>query len=242
MLVPSTVPPGPIPTGIATVVSEQVESMPDALESHPEAELLRRLRAGEDRAYRELYRQHSADIFRLARRFVYSDAEADEVVQEVFIAAFRYVDRFRGNSRVGTWLYRITVNRALKRRRWWGRRREVGPEPIEPMRSADVAPERHASDRQALEITRSCLDKLESRKRAVLVLHELEGFDTREIAEILECPRSTVLTRLARARTDLLKHARRAGLDVDSPASARRSKGRRADTTPANPEDASHDA
>lgn len=180
-----------------------------------ETELVQRLIAGDERAYRELYRKHATDTYRIARQFVYSDAEAEEVVQEVFIAAFRYIGRFRGQSRLRTWLYRITVNRALKRRRWWGRRREVGADPLERRQSPGVGADARAADRQALSIVGDCLDKLEVRKRTVLILHELEGLDTKEIAEIMHCPRSTVLTRLARARADLLKLAHRAGVRVE---------------------------
>ena len=90
-------------------------------EAHPEQALIERLRAGEEAAFRTLFQTYSDEVFRLGRQFVHSDAEAEEVVQEVFISAFRYIDRFRGSARLKTWLYRITVNRALKRRRWWNR-------------------------------------------------------------------------------------------------------------------------
>lgn len=186
-------------------------SMIDA-PAHPEAELIERLIAHDERAFRELYQRFSADVYRIGRQFVHSDAEAEEVVQEVFIAAFRYIGRFRGQSRLRTWLYRITVNRALKRRRWWTRRREDGPDGLARRVGQGIAPDTHAGDREALHLVAGCLEQLEVRKRTVLVLHELEGLDTKEIAEVLQCPRSTVLTRLSRARADLLKLARRAGV------------------------------
>lgn len=179
-----------------------------------EAELVARLTAGDADAFRGLFRAHAPDLFRLARRFVHSDAEAEEVVQEVFIATYEHIDRFRGQARIRTWLYRVTVNRALKRRRWWSRRREVPPDPIREMVQKSPGPETLAGDREALRVLQGCLDKLDTKKRAVLVLHELEGLDTRQIAEILDCPRSTVLTRLARARAELIRHARRAGLTL----------------------------
>lgn len=181
----------------------------------PEAALIERLVARDERAFRQLYRVHAADVFRLARQFVYSDAEAEEVVQEVFIAAFRYIGRFRGQSRLRTWIYRITVNRALKRRRWWTRRREAGPDALERRIGREVLPEVRAGDREALAVVGRCLEQIEARKRTVLILHELEGLDTKEIAAILECPRSTVLTRLSRARADLIRLARRAGVRVE---------------------------
>ena len=181
---------------------------------HPDAALVERLARGDAGAWRVLHRDHAADVYRLARRFVYSDTEAEEVTQEVFIAAYRYIERFRGQARLKTWLYRITVNRALKRRRWWRRRREIGEESL-PIQEATVpGPEQRVIGRDQLRRLWQCLEKLEVRKRTVLVLHELEGLDTREIAEVLDCPRSTVLTRLARARADLVALAGRAGLEI----------------------------
>ena len=184
---------------------------------HPEAALIARLVAGEDRAFRELYDAHSGDVFRLARRFVHSDAEAADVVQEVFVSAFRYIGRFRGQSRLRTWLYRITVNRALKRRRWWTRRREVPDDPLERHALGQVPPDRLAADREALKVVEKLLERIEVRKRMVLMLHELEGLDTKQIAEVMNCPRSTVLTRLSRARAELVKLAAEAGVTVGRP-------------------------
>ena len=185
---------------------------------HPEAAFIERLVAGDERAFRELYETYSGDVYRLGRRFVHSDAEAEEVVQEVFVSAFRYIQRFRGQSRLKTWLYRITVNRALKRRRWWTRRREVSDEPLQRHTGSGIAPERLAADRQSLAIVERCLAEIEVRKRTVLVLHEIEGLDTKAIAEIMECPRSTVLTRLSRARAELVRRAGAAGVTLGSPA------------------------
>ncbi len=182
---------------------------------HPEQALIDRLRAGDGVAYRELYRAHAGDVYRLGRQFVHSDAEAEEVVQEVFLSAFKSIDRFRGHSRLKTWLYRITVNRALKRRRWWTRRREVPDEPVQHRLARGVDPSTRAADREALAVVQRCLSALEERKRIVLVLHELEGLDTKEIAEVLQCPRSTVLTRLSRARHALLKAAQAEGVRVE---------------------------
>ncbi len=183
-------------------------------QEHPEAELIARLVEGEERAYRELFKAHSGDVYRLARRFVYSDAEAEEVVQEVFVSAFRYIGRFRGQSRLRTWLYRITVNRALKRRRWWTRRREVPDDPIQRTVVRGVAPDVLAADRQALRVVEGLLTQIEVRKRTVLMLHELEGLDTKQIAEVMQCPRSTVLTRLSRARAELVRLAAEAGVTL----------------------------
>lgn len=181
---------------------------------HPEAALIEGLRQGDQRAYRQLYRQYADDVYRLARQFVYGDAEAEEVLQEVFISAFKYIDRFRGHSRLKTWLYRITVNRALKRRRWWSRRRETPEDGHSHRLSSGIGPERTAAGRESLGAVEALLERIEVRKRTVLMLHEVEGLDTRQIAEVLDCPRSTVLTRLSRARHELLALAAEVGLSA----------------------------
>lgn len=200
------------------MAAQAIALAPDATvaetDEHPEAALIGRLRAGDEGAYRELYKAHAGDVYRLGRRFVHSDAEAEEVVQEVFASAYRYIGGFRGQARLRTWLYRITVNRALKRRRWWTRRREVPEEPLHREVQSGIAPDVLAADRQALEMVERLLGRIEVRKRTVLMLHELEGLDTRQIAEVMQCPRSTVLTRLSRARAELVQLASEAGMTV----------------------------
>jgi len=177
-----------------------------------EAEQIQRLLEGDQSSWWEIYREHSPEVFRLARRFVHSDAEGEEVVQEVFLSIFQSLRRFRGQSRLKTWIYRITVNRALKRRRWWSRRREQGAEILEWKASLQPSPDSLAGERMRLERVRALLNQLDERKRTVLILHELEGMDTKEIAKILDCPRSTVLTRLSRARAELTRRAQKLGL------------------------------
>ncbi len=184
-------------------------------ETRPEAARIAALVAGDERAWRALYVGHCDEVFRLARRFVHSDAEAEEVLQEVFVAAYRYIGRFRGQSKLRTWLYRITVNRALKRRRWWTRRREVGADALLGRSTRDIGADVRTRDREHLALVESCLERLDIKKRTVLVLHEIEGLDTKEIADVLQCPRSTVLTRLSRARTELVRMAKKAGVELE---------------------------
>jgi RNA polymerase sigma-70 factor, ECF subfamily len=176
---------------------------PFALTEDPEQAFIDQLLAGDERAFRELYRRHSGEVHRVAARLVGSAAEADEVMQQVFLTVFRRLSRFEGRSSLRTWLYRVTVNTALKRLRWRRRRREVGGDAVLERRSAGPDPEERVAANEALQLTLRCLEQLDARKRVVLVLHEVEGLDTAEIADLLGCPRSTVLTRLARARAEV---------------------------------------
>ncbi len=177
-----------------------------------ETTFIDRLVAGDEQAFQELFETHCGEVHRVAQRFVRSDAEAEEVVQEVFINAFRAMGSFRREASMRTWLYRIAVNSALKRVRWRKRRREVGEGPIhwEADRRAD--PERRTADREAMEVLEYALSRLSEAKRTVLLMHEVDGLDTQEIADLMDCPRSTVLTRLARARHEVVRSAGRKGL------------------------------
>ena len=169
----------------------------------PEHAFIDRLQAGDERAFRELYRRHATEVHRVASRLVGDSAEADEVMQQVFLTAFRRLARFERRSSLRTWLYRVTVNTALKRLRWRRRRREVAGDAVPERRSARPGPEERVAAQEALQLTLSCLEQLDARKRVVLVLHEVEGLGTAQIADLLGCPRSTVLTRLARARAEV---------------------------------------
>ena len=177
-----------------------------------QVEFVDRLVAGDEGAFRSLYEAHSRDVYRTAWRFVRSDAEAEEVTQEVFINAFRAIGRFRREASVRTWLYRITVNCALKRIRWRKRRREVGDAAVAWQADPSADPEQRVADREALEVLEIALSRLSEAKRTVLLMHEVEGHDTQTIAELLGCPRSTVLTRLARARHEVVRSASRRGV------------------------------
>ena len=84
---------------------------------NPDQALLARLRAGDKAACAECVEQHSAGVYRLARRLMNDEAEAEDVVQETFLSAFKAIDRFDGRSTLGTWLYRIAHNAALMRLR-----------------------------------------------------------------------------------------------------------------------------
>src|SRR5512139_2459166 len=82
-----------------------------------EADLVQALKAGDQAAFAELVERHSATVYNLALRMMGDQHEAEEVLQETFISAFRAVDRFEGRSQLGTWLYRIAYNAALMRLR-----------------------------------------------------------------------------------------------------------------------------
>ena len=179
-----------------------------------EALLLSRLRAGEDAAYETLLRLHTARMLAVARRFLASEDEAREAVQEAFISAFRAIDRFQGDARLSTWLHRIVVNASLMKLRTRRRKPEESIEELLPSfredghlaeqsmgwrEAADVLIERD----ETKTLVRSAIDRLPESYRTVLLLRDIEEYDTEEAALALGLTKAAVKTRLHRARQAL---------------------------------------
>ena len=179
-----------------------------------DAALLERLRAGEDDAFEELVRANAGRLLGVARRYMKSEEDAQDVVQEAFLSAFRSLDRFEGGSRLSTWLHRIAVNAALMKLRT---RRRKPEEPIDdllprfrengrPLRSAipwRPLPDDLLGQKEIRDLVQACVDSLPESYRHVLLLRDIEEFDTEETAEILGISPNAVKTRLHRARQAL---------------------------------------
>jgi RNA polymerase sigma-70 factor (ECF subfamily) len=179
-----------------------------------EAALLARLRAGDDEAFEELVRQNAGRLLAVARRYVKSEDDAQDVVQETFLSAFRSLDRFEGGSRLSTWLHRIAVNAALMKLRTRRRKPEESIEELLPRFLEDGHPVRPAipwrplsddllGQKQTRALVQGCIDRLPESYRHVLLLRDIEEFDTEETAEILGITTNAVKTRLHRARQAL---------------------------------------
>ena len=167
--------------------------------------LIERCKAGDGLAFREVFRSHRADVARLVQRMTGRPSDLEDLVQEVFLQVYRSIKDFRGQSRFSTWLYRVTVNVVLMQRRA-ARSRPVLNEAPEDGFGADL---RELPDDQVARARRVAafyrlLDRLSDKKRAVFVLHELEGLSPGEIAKVVSAPVLTVRTRLFYARRELL--------------------------------------
>lgn len=173
-----------------------------------ETELVRRCLAGERAAFERFYREHARGVAGTLYRVIGDRAELDDLVQEVFVIAFRGMERFRGESKLSTWLYRICVNVALGRLRAKGRK---GGDPLpygELFAEADdgaASPEERAASKQELARVSRVLARLAPKKRVVFVLHEIEGLDIQEIASVVRAPVVTVRTRLHYARKEFYR-------------------------------------
>ena len=172
-------------------------------------ELLERCRAGEKAALGEFYRLYRNDVVRtLSRVLGPGRGDLEDVLQDVFIEAFRSLARFRGDAKVSTWLYRVCVNVALQRLRKRKRLAEV-PDVALPESSTEETPERGLDNRRRLDAVYRVLDRLSPKKRMVFVLHEIEGHEPKEIAQIVGAPVLTVRTRLHYARKEFYALAAR---------------------------------
>ena len=182
----------------------------------PSAEdsLVRRLRAGDEREFEALVRANAPRMLSTATRILGNEDDAADAVQEAFIQAIRSLERFRGASRISTWLHRIAVNEALKKLR---ARRRAAERPIEELlpRFAEggsrleatpawpQSPEEHLERRETRQAVRRCVGKLPQDYRLVLLLRDVEELNTEEAATALAIRPGAVKTRLHRARMAL---------------------------------------
>jgi RNA polymerase sigma-70 factor (ECF subfamily) len=182
--------------------------MRDAQPSPPptEAELIARLRRRETDALEPLMKRHAARVYRVAFGITRSDADAEEVVQDVFLSLFEKMATFEERATLATWLYRVTTNAALVRRRGKRLELEVSLEDQLPRFKKDGHRTGERSfllaDRSAsAEEGRRALDPLPPHYRAVVVRRDIEELSNEDAAEILGEPVSSIKSRLHRART-----------------------------------------
>jgi RNA polymerase sigma-70 factor (ECF subfamily) len=190
--------------------------------------LAARVARGDHTAFEALMRRHNSRLFRVARAILKEDAEAEDVLQDAYLDAYRHVGDFRGDAQVGTWLARIVINQALMRLRRRKRERVVVPFTTLEAAGLDAAPELGEPERgdEALDtppgmVLRAELRRLLERRiddlpiafRTVFVMRDVEDMSVQETAECLAIPAATVRTRLFRARA-LLRAALARDLDA----------------------------
>jgi RNA polymerase sigma-70 factor (ECF subfamily) len=183
---------------------ERPEEQDPEQAAEEDRELVRRCRAGEERAFERLFLRHRGPVTGLVFRMLGPSPELEDLVQDVFIQVLRSLGSFRDEARFSTWLYRVALNVALMHRRAAGRRpRLVDEDRAEP--AVDAAPSAHEvlETRRRVEAFYALLGRLSDKKRTVYVLHELEGLSPARIAQIVQAPVLTVRTRLFYARREL---------------------------------------
>jgi RNA polymerase sigma-70 factor (ECF subfamily) len=161
---------------------------------------------GDRTAFRDLFRRHRGDVARLVFRMIGPRAEVDDLVQEVFVQVHRSLKDFRGDARFSTWLHRVTVNVVLMHRRAEKSRpvlTEEAPEGAASLDDVRLGPDADADRRRRVDAFLQLVAEIGDKKRAVFVLHDLEGVSPADIAQIVDAPVLTVRTRLFYARREI---------------------------------------
>jgi RNA polymerase sigma-70 factor (ECF subfamily) len=178
--------------------------------SEEDREVVRRIQAGETEAFEVLVEKYKRKTFRLAYGVLRDQEEALDVAQEAFVKAFRSLSKFKGESAFYTWLFRITMNVALDRRRQRAARaRSLGTDDVPPEEwertavATDTSPDDEAASAERRARIGHALETLPERHRSIIILSDIEGLSYREIAEVLAIPIGTVMSRLHNARKRL---------------------------------------
>jgi RNA polymerase sigma-70 factor (ECF subfamily) len=180
-----------------------------------EAEFIERLKRGEGAAFEQLVTERSPEIFGLLFRLTENSEEARDLTQETFLRAFQSIGRFRGEADLRTWIYRIAINQARNRWRWWRRRRrdstvsldatqgESNQSLLGTLAESSENPEQQTLAHERELALRSALQKVSRAYRETVILRDIEGFSYEEIATTLAINVGTVKSRLARGREEL---------------------------------------
>jgi RNA polymerase sigma-70 factor (ECF subfamily) len=195
---------------------EQVaEATPIEARPNSEALFIERLQSGDPVAFEQLVNERSGEIFGLLYRLTENREEARDLTQETFLRAFQSINSFRGEADLRTWIYRIAINQARNRWRWWRRRRrestlsldstdDAGHQAlISRLKSDNSDPEHDALTRERERMLNRALKGLRRVYREAVVLRDIEGFAYEEIAVALDINVGTVKSRLARGRQEL---------------------------------------
>ena len=177
-----------------------------------EAALIQRCAAGDEDGCAELVAEHQRMVYQLSLNLLGDHNEALDLSQEVFLRVFRTIHGFRGQSALRTWIYRIVVNQARNRQRWWRRRHRSQQVSLDdhinahgelPAPGNGGSPDRILGQKQLAERIRTSLDRLPFDQRTAIVLREIDGLSYEEIGFSLGIAVGTVKSRLARAREAL---------------------------------------
>lgn len=197
-------------------MSPSAGRLAQAAASDDEESLVAALRDGNERAFSQVVRTHGPRMYAMAMRLLADEEAARDALQEAFLSVHRSVAAFQGKSALATWLHRIVVNASLQQLRKKARRPEVSLEEeipkfdelgflVGPTKENPASVEELLQRSDIRELVRRSIDGLPDACRVVLVLRDLEGYDTAATAELLGVSISATKVRLHRARTALRK-------------------------------------
>ena len=178
-----------------------------------EQRFIERLLARDERAFNELVQAYEQRVFRLLLRMLGRRDEAEDMAQEVFVQVFKAIGTFRGDSRLGTWIYRIAVNLCKNRMKYLARRHAGEQDELEPAAERlplnegkgitfgeSTRPDQLVEGFQLERVVQTCIAELDADFREVLVLRDVEDLSYEELCEVTGLPEGTVKSRLHRAR------------------------------------------
>ena len=181
-----------------------------------EERFIERLVSHDERAFNELVQAYEQRVFRLVLRMLGRRDEAEDMAQEVFVQVFKAIGTFRGDSKLGTWIYRIAVNLCKNRIKYLSRRHSSDEEELEPIaersalddkKSSTVGetsrPDQVVEGYQIEKVVQECMASIDPDFREVLVLRDVEDLSYEELCEVTGLPDGTVKSRLHRARAML---------------------------------------
>lgn len=175
-----------------------------ATSKETELDLVERCRRGELGAFETLYRQHSGRLFSLAVRMLGNPADAEDLLQEIFLSAHRKLESFRGESALGTWLYRLAMNQILDHVRSRAARTGQMTDGLDDATVLADATGHRLADRAIARIDlERALAELPEGCRAAFVLHDVEGLEHKEVSEVLGIAEGTSKSQVHKARLRL---------------------------------------
>ncbi|MBW2733993.1 MAG: sigma-70 family RNA polymerase sigma factor [Deltaproteobacteria bacterium] len=179
-----------------------------------ERRLIRRLKQRDERAFREMVLTYQQQVYSIVLRMLGNEQEAEDLAQEVFVTVFKSIENFRGDSKLGTWIYRIAINHCRNRFKYLSRRHYHTTKPLDDVREREQRqeiplhgqmgrPDEVLEGRRLQQAIQAAIAALESDHREVLVLRDIQGVSYEEIGSITGLPPGTVKSRLHRARMAL---------------------------------------
>lgn len=177
-----------------------------------ETTFISRLQSQDNKAFQELVQTYQQQVYNTCLGMIQSEEEAEDLAQEVFIEAFRSIANFRADAQLGTWLYRISVNKSLelirkkKRKKRWAFFQAERGEVVETEATSRFAhPGIELENKERAQILFWAIDRLSEKQRTAFTLNKVDGLSYQEVAKIMEMSLASVEGLIFRARKSLQK-------------------------------------
>jgi RNA polymerase sigma-70 factor (ECF subfamily) len=188
-----------------------------------DSDLVERCLNGDLGAFEEVYRQHSTRLYNLAFRMVGNAADAEDLLQDIFLTAYRKLDSFRGAAALGTWLYRLGMNVCLDRLRSKAARQDQATDTLDE-RLGKTTQSNTLGSVSRIDLERA-IESLPEGSRAAFLLHDVEGFDHHEVGQILGVAEGTSKSQVHKARLRIREFLHQPAPQETAAAKSTRTKG-----------------